>query len=100
VTSSDGFIDLLFLDKEYDGKSIGGRGMSSTTLSAKNQVVIPKDVRESLGLKAGARFDVMAKGDLIILVPKKTLEELQAIFAGANPEGYRDRIDSGESGWF
>jgi AbrB family looped-hinge helix DNA binding protein len=73
--------------------------MSSTTLSAKNQVVIPKDVRESLGLKAGARFGVMAKGDVIILTPKKSLEELQAIFAGASPEGYRDRSDVGQSGW-
>lgn len=73
--------------------------MNLTTLSAKNQVVIPKEIRESLGLKAGARFEVMAKGDLIILAPQKSLQDLQGLFAGANREGYRDRSDIGESGW-
>jgi len=73
--------------------------MSVTTLSAKNQVVIPKDVRESLGLKAGTRFEVLAKGDVIVLAPQKSFEELQKVFAGANPAGYRDRSDAGESEW-
>ncbi len=39
--------------------------MSTTTLSSKFQVVIPKAVRESLRLSAGQTFVVMAKGDLI-----------------------------------
>lgn len=45
--------------------------MNLTTLSDKNQIVIPKSIRDSLGIKAGACLEVMAKGDLIILVPLK-----------------------------
>jgi len=38
-----------------------------TKMSPKGQVVIPKGVREDLGLKASARFLVYGKGDLVIL---------------------------------
>ncbi len=67
--------------------------MSTTTLSSKFQVVIPKDVRESLGLSAGQTFVVLAKGDLIVLAPKRDIRSMRGAFAGANPEGYRDRSD-------
>lgn len=67
--------------------------MSTTTLSSKFQVVIPKDVRESLRLSAGQTFVVMAKGDLIVLSPQRDLRSMRGAFAGANPEGYRDRSD-------
>lgn len=67
--------------------------MSTTTLSSKYQIVIPKDVRESLRLAAGQTFVVMAKGDLIVLAPKRDLRSMRGAFAGADPGGYRDRSD-------
>ena len=73
--------------------------MATTTLSTKNQIVIPKDVRESLDLKPGTQFEVLVKDGMIMLVQRRSLEQLQAVFRGADLGGYRDRSDIGEPGW-
>lgn len=39
---------------------------ATTTLSSKGQVVIPEEIRERLGLKAGAQFVVIADRDVVI----------------------------------
>ena len=40
---------------------------AQTRLSAKGQVVIPKDVRDRLGLLEGTVFDVVERGNEVIL---------------------------------
>jgi len=49
-------------------------------LSAKNQIVIPRETREKLGLKAGDRLKVLVKGETICLVrePESFVERLYA----------------------
>jgi len=41
--------------------------ISLTKLSSKGQIVVPKALREMLGLKTGEIFAVYGKGDVIIL---------------------------------
>jgi len=44
---------------------------ATTTLSTKGQVVIPEEIRNRLGLKAGTQFVVLGNRDVVIF---KTLE--------------------------
>ena len=67
--------------------------MTSVTLSSKFQFSIPKAIREELHLKAGQRFAVITKGDIISLVPIPELAELRGIAKGADTSDYRDRTD-------
>jgi AbrB family looped-hinge helix DNA binding protein len=41
--------------------------VASTRMSTKGQVVIPEEVRNSLGLETGAQFLVMGENDVVIL---------------------------------
>ena len=44
--------------------------MAEATLSTKHQIVVPKEAREALGLKAGDRLVVVTRGSTVILMPK------------------------------
>jgi AbrB family looped-hinge helix DNA binding protein len=54
--------------------------MPTVKLSSKNQVVIPTEARQKLGLKAGDRLKVLIKGDSICLVkePGSYVDKLYA----------------------
>ncbi|MBC7097503.1 AbrB/MazE/SpoVT family DNA-binding domain-containing protein [Candidatus Bipolaricaulota bacterium] len=49
--------------------------LSATKMSTKGQIVIPKQIREALGLKAGDPIVMAMDGDRLIL-RKITLEDL------------------------
>jgi AbrB family looped-hinge helix DNA binding protein len=66
--------------------------MLEVTLSKEYQIVIPPEIRESLQLKAGQKFSLVIKNDLISLIPQKmTMESLRGILKGANIDNIRDR---------
>lgn len=66
--------------------------MLEVTLSKEYQIDIPQEIRDSLHLKAGQKFSLVVKDDLISLIPQKTtMESLRGILKGANTDNIRDR---------
>ena len=57
--------------------------MSLTRLSTKGQVVLPKDVRDRLGLRPGTELDVEVRDGVVVLRPirKITVDDLLGLLA-------------------
>lgn len=64
--------------------------MEQVKVSSKFQVVIPKPVRESLGIRPGQRLQVVAYGDRIELVPLRQVSEMRGFLAGMDPHFERE----------
>jgi len=67
--------------------------MSSTTISLKFQVVIPKDIRKQLHLKSGQKMTVILKDGVVSLILGKPLESFRGFLKGMNTENIRDEKD-------
>ena len=65
-------------------------GMEQVKVSPKFQVVIPKPVRESLGIRPGQRLQVVPYGDRIELVPVREIGEMRGFLVGMNPRFERE----------
>jgi AbrB family looped-hinge helix DNA binding protein len=70
-----------------------GGSMAGTKISPKLQVVIPKEVRERMGLRAGQEMQVVEKGDMIVLVPERSLSSLRGFARGISTENLREKKD-------
>ena len=64
--------------------------MPTVKMSSKNQIVIPGEARQKLGLKAGDRLKVIIKGDSICLVkePESYVEKLYGSGKGSYDDNY------------
>jgi AbrB family looped-hinge helix DNA binding protein len=71
--------------------------MAEATLSSKNQIVIPREVREALKLKPGDKLLVTVAGDnmFVLQKPKSHREALRGIAKGVYPKDYlkKERAD-------
>jgi len=67
--------------------------MHAATLTQKFQIGIPKAFRDDLGLKAGQQFVFVAKGDAIIMIPRRDINKMRGMLKGANAENVRDRAE-------
>ena len=78
------------IQKSYYGREMP---MDHVTVSPKFQVVIPKAVREALGIRPGQKLAVLAKGRTVLFVPVLPLKALRGIAEGVDLSDYRDHED-------
>jgi AbrB family looped-hinge helix DNA binding protein len=64
--------------------------MAAATLSAKYQIVIPKDIRLALQLLPGQRMAVRLKDGRVEFVPEKTIASLRGRWPGISTLIVRD----------
>jgi AbrB family looped-hinge helix DNA binding protein len=59
-------------------------------LSSKNQIVIPRQAREALRVKAGDDLLVVVRGDRVIVLqkPERHHAAMRGLGAGMYPKGY------------
>jgi AbrB family looped-hinge helix DNA binding protein len=64
--------------------------MTQTTLSGKNQIVIPREAREALGVKPGDKLLVVVHGDRVIVLekPKSHHAAIRGLARGVYPKDY------------
>lgn len=61
--------------------------MTEVTLSAKNQIVIPREAREALRVKPGDKILVVVRGERVLLLqnPKSYHAAIRGLACGAYP---------------
>jgi AbrB family looped-hinge helix DNA binding protein len=72
--------------------AIDGGVMAAVTVSPKYQVVIPKEVREKLGLSPGQRIQVVVYGDRIVLIPVRPTKQMRGFLKGIDTRVDREVV--------
>lgn len=67
--------------------------MDTVTLSPKFQVVIPKEIREGMNLKAGLKLAVIEKDGTIHLIPVGKIKDMRGFLKGVSSRGVRDESE-------
>lgn len=67
--------------------------MSTTTISPKYQVVIPKNIREKLHLKSGQKMTVVAKGGVIYFIPEKPISFFRGFLKRMDTKDIREDVE-------
>jgi AbrB family looped-hinge helix DNA binding protein len=68
--------------------------METVTVSPKYQIVIPRMVREALGIKPGQKVQVLQYQNRIEFIPLKRMKEMRGFLKGINTtvEREKDRL--------
>ena len=56
--------------------------METVSVSPKFQVVIPRSIREALGIRPGQKMQAMRYGDRVEVIPLKTLAQARGFLTG------------------
>ncbi len=68
--------------------------MTVVTISPKYQVVIPKEVRQAMGIVSGQKVQILTYRNRIELIPIKPIKEMKGFLRGINTDVERneDRV--------
>ena len=67
--------------------------MDTVKVSPKYQVVIPRRIRERMGLHPGEKLHVISFDDRIELVPLRPMRSIKGFLKGLDPTFERERDD-------
>jgi AbrB family looped-hinge helix DNA binding protein len=65
--------------------------MTAVTVSPKYQVVIPKEIRESMGITSGQKIQMLTYRNRIELIPIRPLKELKGYLKDIDTHVKRDK---------
>lgn len=65
--------------------------MTSVTVSPKFQVVIPKEIREAMGITSGQKVQVLTYQNRIELIPLKPMNQMKGFLKGIDTDVKRDK---------
>ncbi len=63
--------------------------MTSVTVSPKFQVVIPKDIRKSMGIFSGQKVQILTYKNRIELIPLKPMKKIRGFLKGFQQPQFR-----------
>lgn len=68
--------------------------MTEVTVSPKYQIVIPKEIRESMGIVSGQKVQIISYQGRIEVIPLKAMKEMKGFLKGidTNVAREKDRI--------
>lgn len=66
--------------------------MTTVTVSSKYQVTIPRDIRKSLAIRPGQRFQAFQYGNRIELIPVIPMRKARGMFKGIDTSVPRGRV--------
>jgi AbrB family looped-hinge helix DNA binding protein len=69
--------------------------LNIVTVSPKFQIVIPQQIRELLGVKAGQKMTILAYDNRIVLIPNRPIQEARDSLKGMDSKFERDEVDRG-----
>ena len=67
--------------------------MDSVTVSPKFQIVIPRKVRQMLGVKVGQKMRVLAYDNKVVLIPVRPIQEARGSLKGIDTSIQREEED-------
>jgi AbrB family looped-hinge helix DNA binding protein len=72
--------------------------MAEATLSSKNQVVVPRETREALGVHPGDKLLVVVRGNTVVILPRPRswTKALRGLAKQSHPDGY---LNQERAGW-
>jgi AbrB family looped-hinge helix DNA binding protein len=64
--------------------------MKAVTVSPKYQIVIPKEVRDSMGIVSGQKIQMLTYRNRIELIPIKPMKKMKGLLKGMDTDVKRD----------